>query len=479
MEVLPQHNYQAFDEAHIWHPFTQAKVADRPLLVTKAKDEFLYIKDENGKERKIIDGISSWWVNIHGHCNKYISERIKQQLDSHEQVIFAGFTHEPALEMVSKLLPLLPRADITSEIRGSSNKPRILDRVFFSDNGSTAVEVAIKMAIQYFHNNGQAKRKRLIALKDSYHGDTVGAMSTSNSSIFQEAFKALLYPVDFVSSPAASSIKPNSNLSETLQTQVREEAKEEAEDRSLQEMLELFSKYEDEYAAVIVEPLVQGAGGMKFHRPKFLQKLRKLCSDFGVLLIADEVFTGFGRTGDDFACKAATIVPDIICISKALTGGYLPMGLTITTEEVYSAFYSDSKLKTFFHGHSYTGNSLACAAACASLDLYVNEKRLEDVRYLNMRMKQELLTTEMKACPIIKEIRILGAIGVIEFNAADTDGYLSDIAPVLAREFLKRNLLLRPLGNVLYFLPPYTISIESLEYSLDTIKQVTLELSRS
>ena len=180
----------------------QAKLADRPLLVTKAENEFLYIKDEEGNEKKIIDGISSWWVNIHGHCNKYISQKIKEQLDQHEQVIFAGFTHEPAIEMVNKLLPLLPRADLTSEIGNSKNKTRVLDKVFFSDNGSTSTEVAIKMAIQYFYNNGQERRNRIIALKGSYHGDTVGAMSTSNSSVFQAAFKRILFPVNFVSSPA-------------------------------------------------------------------------------------------------------------------------------------------------------------------------------------------------------------------------------------------------------------------------------------
>lgn len=478
MEVIPKNNYLAFDEAHIWHPFTQAKLADRPYLVTKAENEFIYIKDENGRERKIIDGISSWWVNIHGHCNKYISQRIKEQLDKHEQVIFAGFTHEPALEMVNKLLPLLPRADITTELRNSNNRPRVLDKVFFSDNGSTSVEVAIKMAIQYFHNNGEERRNRIIALKDSYHGDTVGAMSTSNSSVFQTAFKRILFPVNFVSSPASNCFKPNKNLPESQQAQVLEEAKEEAEDNCLQEILELFSLHEDEVATVIVEPLVQGASGMKFHRPQFLQKLRKLCSDFGVLLIADEVFTGFGRTGDDFATKLATIVPDIICISKGITGGFLPLGLTVTTEEIYSAFYSDSKLKTFFHGHSYTGNSLACAAASASLDLYVNEKRLDDVKYLNMMMKRKLLSSELKNNPTVKEIRILGAIGVIELNLNEPEGYLADVGPTLSKEFMKRNLLLRPLGNVLYFLPPYTISVESLDYSLDTIKTVIVSLAK-
>ena len=222
-------------------------------------------------------------------------------------------------------------------------------------------------------------------------------------------------------------------------------------------------------------PLVQGAGGMKFHRNQFVQKLRKLCNDFGILLIADEVFTGFGRTGSDFACKQASIVPDIICLSKAITGGFMPMGLTVTTEQVYSAFHSDSRLKTFFHGHSYTGNSLSCSAAVASLELYQAENRIEDVKYINLRMRGELLGDELYNHHLIKDIRILGAIAVIEFQSSAKDGYLSEIGPLLTKKFLERNILLRPLGNVLYFLPPYTISVESLEYTLNSIRQIILE----
>jgi adenosylmethionine-8-amino-7-oxononanoate aminotransferase len=214
---------------------------------------------------------------------------------------------------------------------------------------------------------------------------------------------------------------------------------------------------------------------MKFHRNQFLQKLRKLASDFGILLIADEVFTGFGRTGSDFACKQASIVPDIICLSKAITGGFMPMGLTVCTDEIYSAFHSESRLKTFFHGHSYTGNSLSCAAAVASLELYQQENRLDDVKYINLRMKGELACDELWKSNLVKDIRILGALAVIEFQSDQDQGYLSQIGPILTRKFLEKNILLRPLGNVLYFLPPYSISVESLEYSLKTIKQVILD----
>lgn len=447
-------NPLAIDHAHIWHPYTQHAISDRPLLVKRAEAEFIYVEDEYGNEKKIIDGISSWWVNIHGHCHPYIKERIKAQLDKHEQVIFAGFTHDAAIELSYNLTQILPRADITN----SAASPKSLTKFFFSDNGSTAVEVAIKMAIQFWYNQGEEQRSRIIAFKDSYHGDTVGAMSTSNTPIFHQAFKQILFPVDFVDSPSPKIFNT--------------EAREEAEKDSLNQIIELIYRYPNQIAGLIIEPLVQGAGGMKFHRTSFLQNLRKICTDNNIILIADEVFTGFGRTGMNFACENAVIVPDIICLSKALTGGFLPMGLTICTEDIYSAFHSKSKLKTFFHGHSYTGNSLSCAAACASLELYLKEDRLKDVAYINLIMNKEF--KELESLSVIRDIRILGAIGVIEFDAGEN--YLSDIGPVLTKAFLEKHILLRPLGNVLYFLPPYTISVESLNYCMRSIKEVVHDL---
>lgn len=465
----------AIDEAHIWHPYTQHKIAGAPLLVKKAEQEFIHVEDQYGNERRLIDGVSSWWVNIHGHCHPYISSAIKKQLDEHEQVIFAGFTHEPAAKFIDKLLPMLPLADITV----SSHEQRTLSKAFFSDNGSTAVEVALKMAIQYFYNHGETQRNRIIAFKDSYHGDTVGAMSSSGSEIFHQAFKSILFPVHFVNSPSGDNYLANPSLSTENKQLVKLEAQESAEEEALAEICELVHKYPQEICAVIIEPLVQGAGGMKFHRPQFLQKLRKLTNDLGIILIADEVFTGFGRTGADFACKLASIVPDIICLSKAITGGFMPMGLTVTSEEIYSAFHSDSRLKTFFHGHSYTGNSLACAAALASLELYQQENRLDDVRYINMRMKGELMVDELLRLEHIRDIRILGAIAVIEFEDKTSSNYLAKIGPKLTEAFLERNILLRPLGNTLYFLPPYTISVESLEYCLRTIRELSSKLKYS
>lgn len=459
---------------HIWHPYTQAKLADAPLMVKSAEKEFIRIIDENGKERDILDGISSWWVNIHGHSNKFITGRIKEQLDKHQQVIFANFTHEPALEFIEKLLPHLPRADISSNI----HENRILSKAFFSDNGSTAVEIAIKMAVQFFYNQGYPQKNQIIAFKDSYHGDTVGGMSSSHGELFKQPFKSMLFPVQFVNSPSANLSKANSKLNASAKAMFKEEQKELAEENSLNHLIETLSRTHTETAAVIIEPLVQGAAGMRFHRTQFLQKLRRACNDFGVLLIADEVFTGFGRTGSMFACRGASIVPDIICLSKAITGGVLPMGLTVTTENIYSAFHSDSKLKTFFHGHSYTGNSLACAAALASLELFEKEDRLSDVKYINMIMNKELKQDEtLSGLSFIKDIRILGAIAVVEFEDTENKGYLSDLSQWLQRKFLEKNILIRPIGNVLYFMPPYIISVDSLNYALNTIKEIIQELS--
>lgn len=454
------------DQAHIWHPYTQHAIASSPMLVKGAKGEFLIIEDENGEEKKLIDGISSWWVNIHGHCNEYINERIKAQLDKHEQVIFAGFTHQPAIDLVDKLLPLLPQIETATE-------PRKLTKAFFSDNGSTAVEVAIKMAIQYWYNQGEKQRHRIIAFKDSYHGDTVGTMSVGDTPVFHQAFKKILFPVDFVDSPSPQSVNPNHKLSLMAKQIVREEAQELAEHKSLEQIAKLIHDNPNQIAAVIIEPLVQASGGMRFHSTNFLQKLRRLTDQAAIFLIADEVFTGFGRTGSNFACEQAGIVPDIIALSKGLTGGYLPMGLTVCTEKIYSAFHSESILKTFFHGHSYTGNSLSCTAALASLELYLKEDRLKDVNYINLVMQKEL--AELQECNCVKDVRVMGAIGIVEFNS--DGGYLSDLGPVLTKAFLKRQILLRPLGNTLYFLPPYTIGVDSLNYCMQAIKEVTQKIN--
>ncbi len=447
------------DERHIWHPYTQAKISDAPLMVERAEAEFLYVKDKYGNEKKIIDGVSSWWVNIHGHSHPYINAKIKEQLDKYEHVIFANFTHKAATDFVAKLLPLLP----------SKGGKRSLSRAFFSDNGSTAVEVAIKIAVQHFYNKDQYNKNRIIAFKDGYHGDTLGAMSASGTPQFQQAFKSLLVPVDYVTSPSpdfSSITKQDYATNEELKNKAYKNAAE----KSLAELNKLLALHPNKYAAIIIEPMVQGAGGMKFHSADFLRELKTIAERHEILLIADEVFVGFGRTGRNFACEHAGITPDILCLSKAITGGYLPMGLTVTTEEVYAPFYDDSKSKTFFHGHSYTANPLACAAALASLELYTNENRLKDVELINRNMHSILNTEKLITNNSIRDIRIIGALAVIEIN--DQSGYQSNFSQNIQREFLRRHIYLRPLGNVIYFLPPYTISPKSLDYVLNNIVEV-------
>ena len=462
----------SIDHSNIWHPFTQEKLNPTKFIVKSAKNDILSVVDERGNQRELIDAISSWCVNIHGHCNKYINDRIKEQLDTLEHVIFAGFSHEPAIELIDKLRRILPRVDMTNLHETAPS----LNRAFFSDNGSTAVEVAIKMAIQYWHNQGRENKKRIIALKDSYHGDTVGAMSSSGSGYHTQAFKSLLFPVDFVSSPAPKLGKRDKNLSAEEYDKFVELETQKAADQTIAEIEKLLQIHPNKYACIIVEPLVQAAGGMKFYSKEFLQKLRKLTRENKVLFIADEVFTGFGRTGDDFACKEAVIVPDIICLSKGLTGGYMPMSLTFCNDEIYSVFYDDSKLKAFFHGHSYTGNPLACAAANASYDLYVKEKRLDDVKFINQKMHLTLNIPEIKLHPLVRNLRILGGIAAIEFETARETSYFDGLGQLLHEKFLERGILLRPLGNTLYFLPPYTISISSLEHCLSSLKEVINEL---
>jgi adenosylmethionine-8-amino-7-oxononanoate aminotransferase len=461
----------SIDHSNIWHPFTQEKLYPTKFLVKSAKNEMLNVIDEAGKETQLIDGISSWWVNIHGHCNKYINEKIKEQIDKLEHVMFAGFTHEPAIELVDRVRRILPRVDMTN----LHDTAPTLNRAFFSDNGSTSVEVAIKMATQFWHNQNFENKKRIIAFKDSYHGDTVGGMSTSGT-FMNSAFKSLMFPVDFVSSPAPNFGRRDKNLSIAEHELFIEKEIEKAAKQSIKEIEKLLELHPNKFSCIIIEPLIQGSGGMKFHSVEFLRSLRKLSRENNVLLIADEVFTGFGRTGDDFACKEAIIVPDIICLSKALTGGYLPMGLTFCTDEIYEAFYSDSRLKAFFHGHSYTANPLACTAGIASFDLYIKEKRLDDVKFINSKMTRALKTPDLLLHPLVRNIRIMGAVAVIELETQKESNYFDEFGPILYQKFLSKGILLRPLGNTLYFMPPYTISVSTLEYCLKTIKEVISEL---
>ena len=404
-----------------------------PVAIVKGKGSKLI--DEQGNE--YIDAISSWWVNLHGHAHPYIAEKLYRQALELEQVIFAGFTHEPAINLAERLLPILP---------GDFSK------IFYSDNGSTSTEVALKMAIQYWWNNAgndtqkhTLKRNKILAFKNAYHGDTFGAMSVSDRSVFTLAFHDLLFEVVFIDTPAEDTIN---NIKATI------------------------SQHADEIAAFIYEPLVQGAGGMKMYEAVWLNELLKEVKRYDILCIADEVMTGFGRTGKLFASEYMEEKPDIICLSKGLTGGTMALGVTACTEKIYTAYLSDDKLKTFFHGHSFTANPLACTAALASLDLLQQPQTMDQIAWLEIENEIFSFTLNSMVKGLhLKNIRVLGTILAFEI-AKGEDEYLNNISTAFTEKATKLGVYIRPLGNTVYIMPPYCIDASELATVQDVIFNV-------
>lgn len=433
------------DLSHLWHPYTQMKTALPPLPVVKGQGVFLYLEDG----RRLLDAISSWWVNIHGHSHPKINAALAEQAAQLEHVIFAGCTHPPAVDLAEALVKVLPEG---------------ISRIFYSDNGSTAVEVALKMAFQYWQNQGQSQRNTFITLHHAYHGDTVGAMSSSDESIFTAPFQSMLFRVKRVHAPYCYRCPLGLSRS---QCQID----------CLQDLASLLKESGDKIAGVLIEPMLQGAGGMIIWPPEFLAGVRQLCDQYGTLLIADEVFTGFGRTGKMFACNHAQVKPDIICLSKALTAGYLPLAVTATTEKIFEAFLSDDRRRTFFHGHSFTANPLGCAVGLASLKLFQDEDYLTRIATIGQMIRARFMS--LKDLPHVGEVRTIGPLGAIELVAdkqsRSAGGYLDRIGPMLAEKFLKRGLLIRPLGNVVYFLPPYVITDDELLWALNEIEGVLID----
>jgi adenosylmethionine-8-amino-7-oxononanoate aminotransferase len=430
------------DERCVWHPYTQMQTRPAPIPIVRGKGVYLYTADG----RKLLDGTSSWWVNIHGHSHPALNAALAAQADALEHVVFANCTHAPAVELAERLLQLVPPG---------------LARVFYSDNGSTAVEVALKMALQYWRNRGATERTAFVTLRHAYHGDTVGAMSASEDSIFTRPFAPFLFEVARAEAPycyrcplgldrASCAIECLSSLDSQLQA------------------------LGDRAAGVIVEPMLQGAGGMIVWPAEFLAGVRRLCDRHGTLLIADEVLTGFGRTGRMFACEHGAVAPDIMCLSKAITGGYLPLGATIATADIYDAFLSDDRTRTFFHGHSFTANPLACAVALASLDLFRDEAVLDQVQALAGWLRAGL--DRLRGHHLVGDIRAIGGVAIVELvgdrSAKAAGGYLDGIGPRLTAAFLDRGLLLRPLGNVLYMMPPYVITEAETAWMFDQVEAV-------
>lgn len=419
----------------IWHPFTHPALDPKPIRVYRG--EGVYLETDHGR---LLDAISSWWVNLHGHGHPRIVEAISQQARKLEHAIFAGFTHEPAEELAHRLRKVLPPA---------------LNHIFFSDDGSTAVEVALKMAVQFWQNSGKPKKREIVALEYAYHGDTVGAMSVSADSAFTAAFTGIRFPVRRAHSAYCFRC-PVGKKRETCSI-------------DCVDLLEKWLKEEgDKIAAVIVEPLLQGAGGMIVHPPEFLGRIRQLTTEHEVLLIADEVLTGFGRTGRMFACERAAVVPDLMCLSKGLTGGFLPLAVTITTNSVHQAFAGRDRARAFFHGHSYSGNPLGCAAAVANLLVFETEPVFDRIATIE-RIHEERLAA-LRSHPLVADARVIGAVAAIELDAEDP-GYLSELRPFLYDFYLSRRVLLRPLGNVVYVLPPYVMTPEQLHFVFDVIEE--------
>ncbi len=412
------------DARYLWHPYTQHKTAAAPIAIVKGEGALLW--DENGKE--YLDAIASWWVNPFGHSNRTIADAIYKQLTSLEHVLFGGFTHEPAIAVAEKLLPMLP-----------SNQQKI----FFSDNGSTAVEVAIKVALQYFFNLGQT-RKTIVAFENAFHGDTFAAMAASGISFYTLAFKGMF--IDVVRIPV-----PVEGL----------------EQQSFDALESALDKHD--CAAFIFEPLVQGAAGMVMYSPESLDKLMSICQKHGVLTIADEVMTGFGKTGKNFACDYLTRQPDMMCLSKALTGGTIPMAITSFTQSLFDAFYSDDINKALFHGHTFTANPTGCAAALASMELLATGHMQQNLTRINE--SHLAFQSRMGVHPKVRTTRVLGTIFALEVETGQDSSYYGEIRTKLYDFFIRNGVILRPVGNIVYVLPPYIITNEQLEKVYAIIEQ--------
>ncbi|RKS01285.1 adenosylmethionine--8-amino-7-oxononanoate transaminase [Flavobacterium sp. 102] len=404
------------DQLYNWHPYTQHKTMGLLPAIVKGKDALLW--DDNGKE--FIDAIASWWVNPFGHSNKVIADAIYEQLTTLEHVLFGGFTHNKAVELSEKLISILP-----------SNQKKI----FYSDNGSTAVEVALKGTLQYYYNKGE-KRTKVIAFEDAFHGDTFGAMAASGISFYTEAFQGSLLEVVRIPVPTVGN-----------------------EERSLKALQDLIAA--KEYAAFIFEPLVQGAAGMVMYEPAVLDQMIALCQQHQVFTIADEVMTGFGKTGKTFATDYLVNKPDIMCLSKALTGGTIPMAITTFAQEVFDGFYNDDVNKALFHGHTFTANPTGCAAALASIGLLETAEMQNNITQINTQ--HLAFAQKMKAHPKVKTTRVLGVIFALEIKTDSTESYYGTMRTKLYNFFIENGVILRPVGNIVYILPPYVISNEQLE----------------
>ena len=436
---------QTRDLRHVWHPCSQMKDYEQfpPIVIKKGQGVWLY--DEN--DNRYLDAVSSWWVNLFGHANPRISKALSEQAFTLEHAIFVNFTHEPAIKVAEKLVALTPDG---------------LNKVFFADNGSSSIEVALKMSFQYHMQSGKNKKRRFLALTDAYHGETLGALSVGGVDLYNEVYQPLL--LDTVRAQGPDCFRcPFNDKPESCHAQCIRFVEE-----------ELITHHE-EITAVIIEPLIQAAAGMKMYPPIYLMRLRELCTKYDIHLIADEIAVGFGRTGTMFACEQANISPDFMCLSKGLTGGYLPLSVVLTTDKVYDAFYDDyGTMKAFLHSHSYTGNTLACRVALEVLTMFEEEHYIDTVQEKGARM-QKLATEAFSHLPYVGEYRQVGLVGAIELvsNRETKEPLPSEerIGYQIYKRALAKGLLIRPLGNILYFMPPYVITDDEMLFMIETTKE--------
>jgi len=423
------------DIKHLWHPCTQMKDHESLPLIPIKRGRGIWLEDFDGK--RYVDVVSSWWVNLFGHANPTINQRITEQLEKLEHVILAGFSHEPAIELAESLAAITPAG---------------LSRIFYGENGSSAVEIALKMSYHCWHNQGLSKKSQFVCLENSYHGETLGCLSVSDVGLYKETYEPLLLKSITVPSPDCSGLAP--------------ELWDEHSDNKLKHLQQVLEQQHQSISAVIVEPLVQCASGMKMYSPSYLSGLRQLCDEYQVHLIADEIAVGFGRTGTLFACEQANISPDFLCLSKGLTGGYLPLSAVLTTDAVFDTFYDRYEtLKAFLHSHSYTGNALACSAALATIDIFKSENIMTKNQELAEHMHQA--ARPLLDHPNVSEIRQQGMIVAIELMKDKKKGmpfeWHERIGLQVYREGLKRGYMLRPLGSTLYWMPPYIITPSEIE----------------
>jgi adenosylmethionine---8-amino-7-oxononanoate aminotransferase len=437
--------YVKRDLAHVWHPCTQMKDHEGELpLIPIRRGTGVWLEDFEGK--RYLDAVSSWWVNLFGHAHPKINAAVRAQLEALEQVILAGFTHEPVIALSEELTALAPAG---------------LTRCFYADNGSSAVEVAVKMSFHYWRNVGQVHKRRFITLANSYHGETLGALAVGNVELYKQIYQPLLMEVITVPSPDCYSRAPGVSWAQHSRAQFAH-------------MEAALERHARECCAVIIEPLVQCAGGMRMYDPVYLTLLREACDRHGVHLIADEVAVGFGRTGTLFACEQAGIAPDFMCLSKGLTAGYLPLSAVLTTEAIYAAFYDEYvKLNAFLHSHSFTGNPLACAAARASLAIFRDEQVLQSNRALAQHLgaSAAALADEPHVAEVRQRGMILAAELVRDKNTREPYAWQERRGLIIYRHALTRGVLLRPIGNVIYFMPPYIVTPEQIDLMVQVAQE--------